>query len=206
MGFYVFPKHQTHSFLTRYSRMHTKKTRETETQPLIETQEHNLVRGWKNSSVHTAGLALYASAAGAAALADASEWQQESVKESAWETSAGAERGEEEAAKRGEKRGKRGKRELHSVCSGLIRVIISLSLPGPSPELAYTGAGTNTHAWYVQIHIPVYAEWRWREKAEKQRRDCRLRTFNWVGEENSPQSTYLQVSPESARRTLLPAF
>lgn len=33
---------------------------------MIETPEHNLVRGWKNSSVHTAGLALYASAAGAA--------------------------------------------------------------------------------------------------------------------------------------------
>lgn len=68
--------------------------------------------------------------------------------------------------KEAESRKKEQQRELHSVCSGLIRLIISLSLPGPSPELAYTGTHvfTNTHAC---IHTYARIKDRERERSNE---------------------------------------
>lgn len=94
-----------------------------------------------------------------------------------------------------EKRESAKKRESSTpVCSGLIRVIISLSPPGPSPELAYTA---HTHA-QTRIHIHMYRythTGKIERGGEAETKRMQIKGILMSGiRKNRPQSTYYKLA------------
>lgn len=132
---------------------------------LTETTQHDYCKhwGWESAVLHVVHHSWISTVCFNSGImsADSSIWvagrisQGISLRDEYW--------GRERSSKDKEewRRENKQKRELLSVCSGLIRVIISLSLPGPSPELAYTCIHTHTHIYiyiYIQMHIHTHRE------------------------------------------------